>query len=138
MSQLIGVVHLPPLPGSPGFAGDLDHVVVTAATDARLLAEAGLDRLIVENFGDAPFFEVYADVMVKHAVPPPGLTIDSATVDTIERGLADAIIVSGDATGDEPNHEMLERAVAAAGDTSVLGREQRSPTLPVCWRWPTG
>lgn len=52
---LIGMVHLLPLPGSPGFAGSLDAVVERAVADAILLQEAGFDGLIVENFGDAPY-----------------------------------------------------------------------------------
>jgi hypothetical protein len=56
---LIGVVHLLPTPGSPGFSlltGSFDQVLERAAGDARALAEGGADALIVENFGDAPFF----------------------------------------------------------------------------------
>jgi len=52
---LIGVVHLAPLPGSPRFAGPFAAVVEAAARDARVLAEAGFDGVIIENFGDAPF-----------------------------------------------------------------------------------
>jgi hypothetical protein len=52
---LVGVVHLPPLPGSPRFSGELDQARRSAAQDARALAEAGFDAVLVENFGDAPF-----------------------------------------------------------------------------------
>lgn len=55
LPSLIGVIHLPPLPGSPRFAGDLDALLASAARDARLLAEAGFEGIVVENFGDAPF-----------------------------------------------------------------------------------
>ena len=51
----IGVVHLPPLPGSPGWRGDMEAVLVQAQKEAHLLAEGGADGIIVENFGDAPF-----------------------------------------------------------------------------------
>src|SRR3954471_15056807 len=53
--SLVGVIHLDPLPESPRFQGDLPAVVAAAARDARALAEAGFDGIIVENFGDAPF-----------------------------------------------------------------------------------
>jgi uncharacterized protein len=53
--RLAGVIHLRPLPESPRYEGDLAAVVASAAEDARLLAEAGFDGIIVENFGDAPF-----------------------------------------------------------------------------------
>lgn len=50
-----------------------------------------------------PDIEIWADVMVKHATPPPGLTVSQAAVDTLERGLADALIVSGSGTGARPD-----------------------------------
>jgi hypothetical protein len=45
-----------PLPGSPRFGGSFAGVVDRAAADARTLAAAGFDAILVENFGDAPFF----------------------------------------------------------------------------------
>ena len=203
--RLIGVVHLQPLPGSPGFAGDIGRILTAAADDAQMLEQAGFDAVIVENFGDAPFFTdhvpqvtiaamtravtavtdaiqapvgvnvlrndgrgalaiaaatgaafirvnvltgvmttdqgvitgraaeimrlrreldidtaIYADVMVKHAVPPPGMTIELATADTVRRGRADGIIVSGEATGAKPDRDLVRRAVTAAAGTPVL------------------
>jgi len=52
---LIGMVHVGPTPGSPGEDGSsawLDDAV----EDAEVLAEAGFDAVLVENFGDAPFY----------------------------------------------------------------------------------
>lgn len=64
--------------------------------------------------------KILADVLVKHARPLsfPNLTV--AVQDTIERGLADAIILSGWATGSPPSLEDLELASAAAGSTPVF------------------
>ena len=190
---LIGVVHLLPAPGAPRFAGDVDAILSRAREDARALAENGADALIVENFGDAPFFAehvpaetvaaltravdavlqeaagrpvgvnvlrndaraalgicaatgasflrvnvhsgaamtdqgliegraaetlrerarlcpdvvILADVHVKHAVPLGGGSIAEAAEETCRRGLADALIVSGPATGRPPEHEEL-------------------------------
>ncbi|MFH1276848.1 MAG: BtpA/SgcQ family protein [Candidatus Eisenbacteria bacterium] len=53
---LIGVVHLEPLPGAPRFGGSLGEVIARAVKDARAWEEGGADGVIVENFGDAPFF----------------------------------------------------------------------------------
>lgn len=187
LPRLVGMVHLLALPGSPRFGGSLDQVVDTAAGDARNLVEAGFPALLIENFGDVPFFadrvppetitamtvavhdissmgvpvgvnvlrndglaavaiaaatgasfvrvnvltgvmytdqgpivgraaeiqrlratvapevEVWADVMVKHATPPAGLDAAQAAQDTVERGLANAVIVSGSGTGLEPD-----------------------------------
>jgi len=52
---LIGVVHLLPLPGSPDFRRGMQDVVARAVSDARAYAKGGMDALIVENYGDAPF-----------------------------------------------------------------------------------
>ena len=53
---LIGMVHLAPLPGAPNYQGSMRHVVDGALADAQTLAQAGFDAVMVENFGDAPFF----------------------------------------------------------------------------------
>jgi len=53
---VIGVVHLPPLPGSPGYAGAaIDTLVDAALADAQRYARGGVHALIVENHGDIPF-----------------------------------------------------------------------------------
>ncbi len=53
---LFGMVHLLPLPGAPRYGGCLQAVVDRALEDARALEEGGVDGLLVENFGDVPFF----------------------------------------------------------------------------------
>jgi hypothetical protein len=192
------MVHLGPLPGSPRFDGKLDPIVAAALLDGRRLADAGFDALLVENFGDAPFFaedvpkatvaamtrivtavaesvdlpvgvnvlrndtlaaiavatasgasfiranvlsgtmytdqgpitgraaevarlraainpglEVLADVFVKHAVPPPGLTLEQAAQDLWGRAGADGIVVSGAGTGQGIDPSRLEAVRAA-------------------------
>jgi membrane complex biogenesis BtpA family protein len=53
---VIGVIHLPPLPGSPRYAGtSMAEVYAAGARDARTLAEGGIDGIIVENASDLPF-----------------------------------------------------------------------------------
>jgi membrane complex biogenesis BtpA family protein len=54
--MLVGVIHLPALPGSPRNTLSAAECAREAANDARVLAEAGYDAIIVENFGDTPFF----------------------------------------------------------------------------------
>ncbi|MCI0900104.1 MAG: BtpA/SgcQ family protein [Chloroflexi bacterium] len=51
----IGVVHLLPLPGSPRWGGDMRAVIDRAEDEANILEQGGVDGIIVENFGDAPF-----------------------------------------------------------------------------------
>ena len=57
---LIGVVHLPALPGSPRWSGDMAPVIERAVRDARALESAGFDGVILENFGDSPFSRGFA------------------------------------------------------------------------------
>ena len=54
--QLIGMVHALPLPGSPSHRPPVGAIVERAVEDAILLEAAGFDAVLVENFGDAPFF----------------------------------------------------------------------------------
>lgn len=52
---LVGALHLQPLPGSPGWAGDMPALLDAAVRDAQALAEGGCDAIIVENMGDVPY-----------------------------------------------------------------------------------
>jgi uncharacterized protein len=208
LPRLVGMVHLLPLPGSPGFKGSIQEVLDASVAESVALAGAGFPALLVENFGDVPFHadksdpetvaamtlavravgdatrlpvgvnvlrndalsalaiaavtgaafirvnvligtmytdqgpivgradelarrravvahqvEIWADVMVKHATPPPGLDIRQAAEDTVTRGMADAVIVSGSGTGMEPDlHEAgLVRSVIPKETRLVIG-----------------
>ncbi|MDQ2049103.1 BtpA/SgcQ family protein [Natronolimnohabitans sp. A-GB9] len=195
---LLGMVHLPPLPGAPGYDGDRDNVRARALEDARRLVAGGIDGLVVENFGDAPFHPdsvpkhvvaeltaiatavtedvdvpvginvlrndaeaalsiaaaagadfvrvnvhvgtaatdqgllegrahetlrlrdridadvaILADVHVKHATPIGDADIERAALETVERGRADGVIVSGPGTGAVTPLEDVERVVEA-------------------------
>ncbi len=212
LPSLIGMVHLPPLPGSPGFDGDLDSVIAFSLRDAQILKEAGFPALMIENFGDAPFYPdrvppvtvaamtravatiaeatglpvgvnvlrndalaalavaavtgatmirinvltglmntdqgpiigraaevarerrglcpnvaILADVFVKHATPPSGLTIEQAGLDTWERGGADALIVSGTGTGAAPDLDEAARLRKAVPEAMILVGSGASP-----------
>jgi len=59
---IIGMLHLPALPGAPLFGGDLVALRESVLRDASTLCEGGVHGLMIENFGDVPFF--------KTAVPP--------------------------------------------------------------------
>jgi membrane complex biogenesis BtpA family protein len=50
------MLHLPALPGAPQAQQGLDQIEADLLDEARLLAEAGFDACILENFGDVPFF----------------------------------------------------------------------------------
>ena len=203
----IGVVHLPPLPGSPLWKGDMDGVLARAQKEARALMEGGVDGIIVENFGDVPFdtgpvgphsvaamtlavqavrevtslpvgvnmlrndpysglavaavtgasfiranvhygvmvadegliqgrahetlryrhtlgagesVKIFADVLVKHAVPLGNPDLAQVARETVHRGLADALIVTGPATGIASTPEEVARVKGAVPHIPVL------------------
>jgi membrane complex biogenesis BtpA family protein len=70
MGMLVGVIHLPALPGSPNNTLTAAACARGAAVDAAVLADAGFDAIIVENFGDTPFF----------ASKVPAVTVAAMTV----------------------------------------------------------
>ena len=198
----IGVVHLRPLPGAPRWEGALGRVLETALAEAAALEHGGVDGIIVENFGDAPFrigrvppetvaamtlavksvketvrvpvginmlrndalsalavaavtgapfirvnvhygvmaadeglvegeahetlrqrkylgadVKILADVLVKHAAPLGNPDLGLTSQETIRRGLADGLIVSGPATGQPTSSfdvSVVRRAVPEA------------------------
>ncbi|MEV5831409.1 BtpA/SgcQ family protein [Spirillospora sp. NPDC052242] len=55
---VIGVVHLPPLPGSPHYEGvPMDDVCAFAIEEARAYLDGGCHGIIVENHWDIPFLK---------------------------------------------------------------------------------
>jgi uncharacterized protein len=63
---------------------------------------------------------IFADVQVKHAVRVALMPIELSARDTLHRGLADALIVSGTGTGEAVNLEELQRVRRACPDAIVL------------------
>ena len=59
---LIGMIHMPPLPGAPNNAMSMKELTKFALSEATKLEGAGLDACIVENVGDTP--------LLKHDLPP--------------------------------------------------------------------
>ena len=201
----IGVVHLPPLPGAPRWAGSMSAVVGRAVADAQAYERGGAHALVIENFHDVPFArgavapetvaamavtasairgevslpigfnvlrndaragvalcaacggaflrvnvhagvmltdqgliegnayetlrarrrlcpeaKILADVHVKHAVPLGNWPLEAAARDTLERGLADALIVSGAGTGLATELDDVRRVRAACPRAKVL------------------
>ena len=75
---MIAVLHLPPLPGSPrGDDSGFETIYQGALADALLYRDAGVDAILVENHGDAPFF--------KEENPPEVRTAAGILLDRIRR-----------------------------------------------------
>ena len=55
-TPVIGMLHLLPLPGAPRYSGDLAAIERELLCDAEALAEGGVHGLMIENFGDVPFY----------------------------------------------------------------------------------
>ena len=209
---IIGMLHLPPLPGAPRFAASatIEHIREGMIRDADALASGGVDGLMLENFGDVPFFpgrvpahtvaamtalagtvrerfpelplginvlrndgqsalaiaagvgahfirvnvlcgarvadqgilqgiahdllrdrahlraqqvRIFADVDVKHSAPlaaPTATSLESEVEDTLVRGLADALVVSGSGTGKTTDPAQVTRVKRAAGNAPVF------------------
>jgi membrane complex biogenesis BtpA family protein len=67
-----------------------------------------------------PGVEILADVHVKHAVTLGDWPIDIAARDTLERGLADALIISGTGTGEAADISDLEKVRRACPAAKIL------------------
>lgn len=203
---VIGMLHAPPLPGSPGRSLDWEATRAAVLRDAEALVTGGVHGLMLENYGDTPFFpdrvpaetvacltllaadvrsrfpvplgmnvlrndgrsalaiaaavgasfirvnvlcgarvtdqgviggiahdllrdrarlgaasiRILADVNVKHSAPVAARPIADEVQDLIERGGADAVIVSGTATGKAADLAELVEVKQAAGDTPVF------------------
>jgi uncharacterized protein len=119
---------------------------IAAATAARFIRVNVLTGLMYTDQGPivgraaevqrarrslAPDVEVWADVMVKHSSPPPGAEIGQNAADTVERGLADAVIVSGSGTGSplDPEEAALVKNSVPAGTRIVAGSGVDSKNL---------
>jgi len=53
---MIGMLHAPALAGSPSYQGGWNKVLPFILKDAESLTRGGVDALMIENYGDLPFF----------------------------------------------------------------------------------
>jgi len=219
--SLLGVIHLPPLPGSPRSNGDLGPAEERAFREAHLLKDSGFDGVIIENFGDAPFFpgavppitiaamtacaraaregakgfflgvnvlrndadaalavaiaahadmirvnvhtgarvtdqgivegaahhtmrarrafaadriRVFCDVDVKHSAPLAPRPIEEEAHDLAERGLADAVLVTGSGTGRSASEDDLDAVLRAVSVPVYVASGVTEESLPAMRR----
>jgi membrane complex biogenesis BtpA family protein len=88
-------------------------------TDQGLIEGSAFDTLRYRRT-ICPNALIFADVHVKHAVPIGNWTIEDAARDTAERGLADALIVSGAGTGMAADLADLESVRRVCPSARVL------------------
>ena len=107
---LVGMIHVGALPGTPRNRCSIDELLVTAARDASLLADAGFDALIIENMHDLPYLRrnVGPEIVASMGV------LARALRETVELPLGIQILAGA-------NREAL--AVAQAADCGFIRAE---------------
>ena len=88
-------------------------------TDQGLIEGNAFDTLRYRQ-SIAPKVQIFADVHVKHAVPLGDWTLEDSAQDTLERGLADALIISGTGTGMAADLRDVQRAREACPSARIL------------------
>lgn len=103
-----------------------DFIRVNVLTGARVtdqgVIEGNAHLLLRERDRlQARSIRIIADVDVKHSVPLGAKrSLGSEVRETLQRGLADAVIVSGEGTGQEADIDQLKEAKQSAADAPVL------------------
>ncbi|MFW6038113.1 MAG: BtpA/SgcQ family protein [Candidatus Saliniplasma sp.] len=219
--KLIGMVHLDPLPGSPGY-DDSHDIVESALQDARALEGGGIDAVLVENYGDKPYSlkvseetydaflkicselkdeidtpmgvnvlrndwksalrtadkldldfarvnvytgitmteqgmiegesdkiqrfkkdnrinaSIFSDIHVKHGKTLYPESIETAALDAVERGCADAVIVSGPRTNEPVNIDDLKKVKDTVEVPVLVGSGVRLSNVKEILRYSNG
>jgi uncharacterized protein len=96
--------------------------VGAAVTDQGIIEGAAREAILYRKFLGAEKIKIFADVFVKHATQlgDGTMTLKDAAKDAVLRGLADALIVSGTATGAATSEDTVRQAVEAVPETPVL------------------
>jgi membrane complex biogenesis BtpA family protein len=93
--------------------------VGAAATDQGIIQGNARETLLAIA-RQSPGLRVFADVFVKHAKPLSSDSIEQSAAELVERGKADALIVTGSMTGSPGSPEELARVRAAVPGTPVI------------------
>ena len=88
--------------------------------DQGLLHGIAHDLLRERTLLGAGHIKILADVDVKHSAPLAARELRDEVEDTLHRGLADALVVSGAGTGKATPAEKLRTVKASAGSAPVL------------------
>ncbi|MEM1220268.1 MAG: BtpA/SgcQ family protein [Bacteroidota bacterium] len=54
---LIGMIHVPALPGTPAYGGRLSDILKKVEEETRVFAELGMDGILLENMHDIPYLK---------------------------------------------------------------------------------
>jgi len=98
-------------------------------TDQGIIEGEAAESLRYRDALGAQNVAILADVLVKHAAPLAPLTMKDAVKDTLLRGLADGVIVTGRATGAAVDEEAISLALeATTPDRLFVGSGLRPET----------
>lgn len=89
-------------------------------TDQGLIEGKAYSALRFRKMLEANHIKIFADIRVKHAHPLVPISIEDEVKDNIERGLADALIVTGSRTGQPPASDYVSNVKKIAGNVPVL------------------
>ena len=95
------------------------HVGAYVTDQGLVEGEAAVSLRYRRSIG-AENVAIAADILVKHAHPLAPLSPAAAARDAFDRGLADAVVVTGDATGAPVSLPLLAQVREAAGERVVL------------------
>lgn len=94
------------------------HYGIMAADEGLVEGEAS--RTLRQRQALGVDVKILADVMVKHAVPLGPMDLGLMVRETLNRGLADGLIISGPATGMATSETDVETARQAVPDAFIL------------------
>lgn len=77
---VVGMVHVPALPGTPHHRAAVGEIVASACREAEQLAEAGVDALLLENMHDRPY--------LRGAVGPEIVSVMTAAACAVRRSVS--------------------------------------------------
>lgn len=77
-TPIVGVIHLPALPGTPGHrGGSVTEIIDQARYEARLYQDAGLNCLMLENMHDVPYLRGHVGPEIVAAMTAVALAVRS-------------------------------------------------------------
>ena len=90
-------------------------------TDQGVIEGQAHDTLKYRNAIGAEKVSIAADILVKHASPLAPITPQQAAEDCVSRGLADALIVTGDGTGKPVSVDILNQVRLSVDAPLLIG-----------------
>ncbi len=130
---LIAMIHVAALPGTPGAALSPAKIARQAAAEARVLASAGFDALLIENMHDAPYVMGRQDPAVVACMTACALAVKAAVpglplgVQVLATGNAEAVAIAHASGAEFVRCENF--AFAHVADEGLMATAEAGPLL---------